>query len=226
MLFYMYQVVIASGTGTMALFAARHFELKNLIENTHLSGIQSGTPADGNDQRVTDTKSSDVTAVDGAMDLVLEPMEIDVEVIAVPCVGSSRHLLAQMRSLDLESGCHNIFPTVLRTQRDDTRPRIDTGSSSTIACNDASKGESEGSIERVFGEPCAAHYHLWGDLKSAMGMDFDLIYAPRTFELLLDSFEHDGHIWKDCNILYYHCGGIEGNESQLGRYRYNKLITR
>jgi 1-aminocyclopropane-1-carboxylate deaminase/D-cysteine desulfhydrase-like pyridoxal-dependent ACC family enzyme len=215
--------VIASGTGTMALFAARHFELKSfeVVENNRLRRNQTGTgkPDNGDDRNVASTNSGDTTAGDRATCSVLEPKEIDVEVVAVPCVGSDVHLLDQMRSLDLESGCHNIFPTVLRTQRD-LRPTVGTGACSTIERNEAP------SSKRAFGEPCAAHYLLWGALKNAMGMDFDLLYAPRTFELLLESFEHDGDLWKDCNILYYHCGGMEGNESQLGRYKYKKVITR
>jgi 1-aminocyclopropane-1-carboxylate deaminase/D-cysteine desulfhydrase-like pyridoxal-dependent ACC family enzyme len=215
--------VIASGTGTMALFAARHFQLKSLkeVENSRLRRYPTGTgkPDHGGGRNGADINSGDITAGERATGSVLEPKEIAVEVVAVPCVGSDVHLLDQMRSLDLQSGCHNIFPIVLRTERD-VRPTVETAACSTIERDEAT------SSERVFGEPCAAHYLLWDALKSSMGMDFDLIYAPRTFELLLESFQHDVDLLKDCNILYYHCGGMEGNESQLGRYKYRKIITR
>lgn len=215
--------MIASGTGTMALFAARHFELKNSKSGCRVSMNRTGTLVHGNDQDINDTNRGDAPACEKAEGFGSKPMDIDV--VAVPCVGSSLHLLDQMRRLDSVSGCHNIFPTVLRTQRD-IGPTVESGVCSAIIRNEVVKCESEGSSERMFGDPCAAHYLLWRDLQGAMGMDFDLIYAPRAFELLLESFKYDGEYWKDCNILYYHCGGMEGNESQLGRYKYKKIITR
>lgn len=204
--------MIASGTGTMALFAARHFALKNLNAPGGISGTETEPLAAQHGQNTNGTNA-------------IEYGTIDVEVVAVPCVSSSLHLLDQMRILDLESGSHDIFPTVLRTHRD-LQPHSEAGASMNVARNEATKSESVGSSEGVFGEPCKAHYVIWEDLKSAMGMDFDLIYAPRAFELLLESFQHDVEMWRDCNILYYHCGGMEGNESQLGRYRYKNIIER
>ena len=72
-------------------------------------------------------------------------------------------------------------------------------------------------------------------------IEFDLIYTPRAMELLLlDSVGEDLlhalllkgrtddvddciyeallHYEKGCNIIYYHCGGVEGNPTQLNRY--------
>jgi len=74
-------------------------------------------------------------------------------------------------------------------------------------------------------------------------IEFDLIYTPRAMELLLlDSVGEDVlralllkgrtddvyvddciyeallHYEKGCNIIYYHCGGVEGNPTQLNRY--------
>ena len=75
-----------------------------------------------------------------------------------------------------------------------------------------------------FGEPSSEHYSIWLRLQEEIGVEFDLIYSPRAFELLLDSFENNARLWENCNILYYHCGGVEGNKSQLGRYRYKGLL--
>jgi 1-aminocyclopropane-1-carboxylate deaminase/D-cysteine desulfhydrase-like pyridoxal-dependent ACC family enzyme len=74
-------------------------------------------------------------------------------------------------------------------------------------------------------------------------IEFDLIYTPRAMELLLldsvgedvlralllkgrtndvyvDDCIHEAlqHYEKGCNIIYYHCGGVEGNPTQLNRY--------
>jgi len=74
-------------------------------------------------------------------------------------------------------------------------------------------------------------------------IEFDLTYTPRAMELLLlDSVGEDVlralllkgrtddvyvddciyeallHYEKGCNIIYYHCGGVEGNPTQLNRY--------
>lgn len=180
----------------MALFAAKHFSVKNTLNRTASS------------------HGGEMPFMTGT---------IDVEVIAVPCVGGSQHLMEQMQSLDLVSGCHGVFPTVLKTKKDRAAE-----SACRREMNSVSKDEVETSLEggsdRVFGEPCVEHYRIWCQLRSQMGVEFDLIYAPIAFELLLLSFDLDKDMWKDSNILYYHCGGLEGNESQLGRYRYKGII--
>jgi 1-aminocyclopropane-1-carboxylate deaminase/D-cysteine desulfhydrase-like pyridoxal-dependent ACC family enzyme len=93
-----------------------------------------------------------------------------------------------------------------------------------------------GTRRRVFAKPCPEHFALWSALCHQTGMLFDLVYAPRAWEIIVDSAlknndsatdtfvvgSHDRAILKewlpDSNIIYYHCGGTEGNESQLGRY--------
>lgn len=150
-----WKLVVASGTGTMALFAAR------------------------------------------CMARQAASTRCEVEVVAIPCVGSSAALQHEMASLDAASGDCRIFPTVL--------------------------GEASGATARVFAAPCAEHLGIWTRLRQESGIDFDLVYAPRAWEILLDS-----KLWKEenCNIIYYCCGGHEGNESQLGRYRHSGLLKR
>ena len=160
-----WKVVFASGTGTMALFAARRFN-----------------------------------------QLKLQNEKTTFEAVAVPCVGDARDLLEQMSALDAVSGGLGVFPTILGLQS--------TTDVATVA----------------FGTPCRAHLEIWRELRAATSaaagadVDFDLIYAPRAFELLLDSFDRESTYWDGCNVLYYHCGGAEGNESQLGRYRHLQLL--
>lgn len=149
-----WKLLIASGTGTTALFAARAV---NLIQ------------------------------------------EHNLEVIAFPCCGSKEYLKEQMIELDEKTGSYGVFPKIL--------PII--------------VGESK----RVFGKPVKDHYVIWSELLKNTGILFDLIYAPRAFELLNESFKNDKEYWdEDVQIIYYHCGGLEGNDTQLERYRYSNLI--
>lgn len=213
----------------MALFAARHFALKvaDKNKNTVQDRVKTSQETENKPAKQTLGPGLEEREVD------LESRILDIEVIAVPCVGDSQYLMKQIRDLDLNSGCRNIFPTILKT---DAERNVNLKESSNVASSLYSsaldsesssdligmkRGETE---DRVFGKPYKEHYQIWCDLKDNMNIEFDLIYTPRTFEILLNSFEYDHDIWNDCNILYYHCGGVEGNESQLGRYRFQKII--
>ena len=123
------------------------------------------------------------------------------EVVAVPCVGDGADLMAQMSALDAVSGGDGVYPTVL-------------GYSDRLAADHP---------RRPFGTPCAEHLRLWREM-SQQGVEFDLVYAPRALELLAESFQSCPAFWADANVLYYHCGGVEGNASQLGRYNHAGLL--
>eukprot|EP01031_Cornospumella_fuschlensis_P042416 gene42416-51809_t len=130
---------------------------------------------------------------------------IGIDVVAVPCVGDERYLQEQM--LQYSSGDH------------------DTG--------DGLPDTMPASPKRVFATPYPFHYKIWRHVCRSSQIDFDLLYAPRVFEVLLDScgVNEDSNneqqlseglkgLFPGYNILYYHCGGVEANESQLARYRY------
>jgi 1-aminocyclopropane-1-carboxylate deaminase len=134
--------------------------------------------------------------------------DFDIEVLAVPCVGSSDYLQNQMSVLDREcnptSSDFVSFPKIVW-------PKF--------------------SPQRVFAKPYKEHYHIWQRLTKQTGIAFDLIYAPRVFEILFteaDQRENSQKSLRDlypgCNIIYYHCGGVEGNDSQLERYRKKGII--
>ena len=147
-------LVMASGTGTTALFTSRSLQ-------------------------------------------TLHP-DVPCSVVAVPCAGSGADLLQQMEALDRASG-------------------------GAGRCPDLLGGEHLCSSRRVFAKPYAEHLLLWKDLCSQLCVPFDLVYAPRAFELLLASAA-----WKDhpqTEIIYYCCGGAEGNLSQLARYKRVGLHT-
>ena len=129
--------------------------------------------------------------------------------LAVPCAGTAPDLLSQMQSLDAVSDNLGRYPTI-------------------VPCEP----------KRSFARPCRVHWDIWNTLRDqSKGIEFDLIYAPRCWELLIEQYGSsesrsssryclDSTVLKDawpgCGVIYYHCGGVEGNESQV--LRYNKLL--
>lgn len=139
-----------------------------------------------------------------------------VEVIALPCATTADELESQMKSLARQCQYEDDIPKLLRILK---------------ACDD--NGSS-------FAEPSSRHFRIWQSLTSSTNIYFDLIYAPRAIEILL---EHAGNspamldddsvlshgladLFPDANIIYYHCGGTEGNESQIARYKYKGLLKK
>jgi 1-aminocyclopropane-1-carboxylate deaminase len=119
---------------------------------------------------------------------------LPIKVIAIPCVGSSSFLMQQMKDLDEGSFQKMSFPYVLTTD-----------------------------IERTFAKPCQPHLDMWRSLQKECGVEFDLVYAPRAFEQLQQSFMREPLLWKNSHVLYLHCGGANGNESQLKRYKFTGM---
>lgn len=137
-----------------------------------------------------------------------------VEVMTVPCVGSAEYLSEQMVALaslseaiaEKGSGRHLSFPTIISSER---------------------------GPKRVFAKPYKDHLLIWNELQRQSGINFDLIYAPRTVEVLLSQCNKEGANLQDLslkglfpgeNLIYYHCGGTEGNPSQLDRYKILGLL--
>ena len=108
---------------------------------------------------------------------------------------SSSILVDQMIMLDDVTGKHQVFPRILEDPI--KRPR-------------------------AFATPKKELYGLWREIQEQTDIPFDMLYAPRTFEILMES----DSIWKDpgINIRYYCCGGESGNESQLDRYRHLRWL--
>jgi 1-aminocyclopropane-1-carboxylate deaminase/D-cysteine desulfhydrase-like pyridoxal-dependent ACC family enzyme len=123
-----------------------------------------------------------------------------VEVVAIPCVGDEQVLRQNIEELDRRTFQLKIYPTILSIAN--------------------APGHS-------FGKPSKAHYDIWNTLRTMTnGIEFDLLYAPRAFEILLSQgiLQSILPTDKDYNIIYYHCGGVEGNQSQLKRYEYLRII--
>lgn len=65
------------------------------------------------------------------------------------------------------------------------------------------------------------HLQMHEELKSETGIEFDLIYAPKTWLNLL-KYQHE----IEGEIMYIHTGGVSGNETMLQRYLHKKSKKR
>ena len=148
-----------------------------------------------------------------------------VTVVAIPCVGDGEYLLQQMKALGAASSCGSsgVYPSILSS---------------------SPQRGSSASLKRRFGQLYDDHLYIWRRIVDQAAIEFDLIYTPRAMELLLlDAVGEDvlraallpkegtddgdvdddlcralQHYEKGYNIIYYHCGGVEGNPTQLNRY--------
>ena len=68
----------------------------------------------------------------------------------------------------------------------------------------------------AFGKPYREFWHIYTKLKEQTGIEFDLLYAPLMWKMLLER--------TDAKICYIHSGGILGNESMIERYRLKNLF--
>lgn len=69
--------------------------------------------------------------------------------------------------------------------------------------------------KKKFAKPYKEYLDIYQELLEETSINFDLIYAPRTWIQLLENIKE-----KDGNILYIHTGGVSGNESMLKRYAH------
>ncbi len=69
-----------------------------------------------------------------------------------------------------------------------------------------------------FAKPYKEYLEIYLELKD-IGIEFDLIYAPKTWLAFLENIEKF-----DGTFLYVHSGGLSGNETMLERYKFKGLI--
>ena len=92
-------------------------------------------------------------------------------------------------------------------------------------------------LSYVFAKPCSKLLEIWQRVCMDSNIEFDLIYAPRAWQLIthelgveseekgnLLDIKSRGILSHRHRLLYYHCGGIAGNQSQLDRYRYLGIL--
>ncbi len=66
-----------------------------------------------------------------------------------------------------------------------------------------------------FGKPNLEFYKLYVKLLEQTGIEFDLLYAPSMWKMVLEKTTE--------KILYIHSGGVIGNESMLKRYQKGSI---
>ena len=159
----------------MALFAARHFALKVAVKKKE-EDIFHGITRPSKEM----IRDSTVQSIDAEVrNLDLESNGIpDIEVVAVPCVGDSQYLKDQMQTLDLDSGCLKIYPTILKTETERKvileALSINASSlTSTAAAAASDTVDIEKADNRIFGKPYKEHYQIWCDMKANMDIEFD-----------------------------------------------------
>ena len=72
--------------------------------------------------------------------------------------------------------------------------------------------------KRPFGKPDARYLEIYQALIRS-GIEFDLLYAPKMWMVLLEAL--DGF---EKPVLYLHSGGVSGNSTMLERYRHKGMV--
>lgn len=146
----------------------------------------------------------------------------NIEVVAVSCVMAPDQLMKSIHKV--LANCRDDYPNGPNFSL--VLPPNLSVLSYPSALMDKCKGK-----RRVFGRPVKDHYELWKDIKEQSKIEFDLVYAPAAWEQLIHSPEwvgssRESHKLSDdawsvhTNVIYIHCGGTEGNATQLMRYRH------
>lgn len=128
-------------------------------------------------------------------------MDTNIEIVALPCASSASGLMDCMDKLASMSGESRQYPTIL--------------------------SDNFSTKQRRFAQPYKEHLAILYSLFAQTGIDFDMIYAPRAFEILLQNgylSPTGSSVKEDFNLMYYHCGGVEGNISQMERYKAKNLL--
>lgn len=79
----------------------------------------------------------------------------------------------------------------------------------------------ENSKKYHYGKLYPELHSLWVRLKEQMGVEFDLVYDPVGWSVLLEHIKH-----LEGTPIYVHQGGVLGNISMLKRYQYKYAIIK
>lgn len=118
-----------------------------------------------------------------------------ISVCAIPCVGDTSYLCRQMLGLDLATGGSGVEKDLPNMME---------------------------VVNQRFGEPTKEILDTFNEMKNEHGVFLDLLYGAPAWTLLLRSglaFPQD-----DRQIMYIHCGGLEGISTQLTRYKHKGLV--
>ena len=130
----------------------------------------------------------------------------EIVVYVVPCVGNAEYLKAQMTRLSSSSLSGE--------------GRREGGS--TEGENGVLPQILQGSMPHVFGKPEQALLDTWHQIKAKHRLELDLLYGSHAWRVMREKW--DFLAAKHACVLYIHTGGMEGVESQLGRYRHLGML--
>ncbi|MFT4924223.1 MAG: 1-aminocyclopropane-1-carboxylate deaminase [Phenylobacterium sp.] len=69
-----------------------------------------------------------------------------------------------------------------------------------------------------FGKLYGEFYHIWQQLKQQTRVEFELLYDPLGWLMLLDYIADGDELVRQVPVMYIHQGGLLGNETMLPRY--------
>jgi len=124
------------------------------------------------------------------------PFGLDIQVCAIPCVGDTSYLIRQMIGLDIATGGLGLEQNLPHVWEVDSSQR--------------------------FGEPTQEILQTFQEMKQ-YGLFLDLLYGAPTWNLMLRQGQFQ-HLFPKRQIMYVHCGGLEGISTQLTRYKHKGLI--
>lgn len=144
---------------------------------------------------------------------------LDIQVVAIPCVGDDEYAQRQMTALDANTG--------------GTGQAMDIPTVLLPSSNNVKGGGKRHRGYFSFGEPSSAILKIFQEMKE-YGVYLDLMYGAPAWCLLLQHWKTqqaaDGE--EDVNscpiagrqVMYLHSGGLEGISSQLTRYKHKGLL--
>ncbi len=125
-----------------------------------------------------------------------------IRVCGVPCVGNVEYLQQQWMK-----HAYKTMACIPRTQRDNK-------------CQNQKLPDVLVPEKKVaFGSLWKPLLHMYHELRTATGIEFDLVYACLTWHTLLHAYEQQHTLLNNRKVVYVHCGGNSGNLSQLYRYQ-------
>ena len=167
--------------------------------------------------------------------IATDKLDLDIEVVVVPCVGNDAYARRQMMALNVETGGQSDeaeLPYVLRSAPTNGGPR--------------SPKPDEKRKYFLFGEPNVDILNTFQEMRDRNGILVDLLYGAPSWTIMLrhwndrtETITNDGKDNTDepkgeqtksgdplvgREIMYVHSGGLEGINSQMMRYRHKGML--
>ena len=173
-----------------------------------------------------------------AIATLLQPQQqsqqhLDISVVVIPCVGDAAYAARQMMSLhkttrstttttqqgeeDHSHNSHSFLPHIL-----EPKPSSSSSSSSS-SFNQNNKNKNN---YYTFGQPHPDIWNTYQEMKEEYNVNLDLLYGASAWTILLQHWDnpHPKSPIFGREIMYVHSGGLEGNASQMTRYKQKGLI--